>query len=367
MGVGTPPDLLTPSWLVSDMFDCVLPTHLRLARHRLQRPPAARLRITRAANASADVPLDVECTCSTKPHISRSTSTTSSVAAEPLGPRSARCTTCTTTTRSRASALPAIEAGDGRGLMRAASSKPSIGINLATKRLGAAFGRRVGAGGPAGVELDHVGAEATNCEVVMTRGGARAMLDRATGEVMHPVVGPLIEGERHVPQTKSFAGAPSRGGSDSGALHSSTWIIARRDNAALGLPAAAWASAARPLVDRELRAIIEVPSSWRVTLLTARASWASTDRAGRGAVNPANRLLSIGAASRGASSWATCRNRWSWESLEAADIALLGSVLAAREPSAVDHRCVSFSAREVPAWRQRAYLQRAKRCAAPCC
>jgi queuine tRNA-ribosyltransferase len=30
-------------------------------------------------------------------------------------------------------------------------------------------------------------------EVVVTRGGARAMLDRATGEVMHPVVGPLVE------------------------------------------------------------------------------------------------------------------------------------------------------------------------------
>jgi queuine tRNA-ribosyltransferase len=32
--------------------------------------------------------------------------------------------------------------------------------------------------------------------VVTTRGGARAMLDHATGEVMHPVVGPLVEAER---------------------------------------------------------------------------------------------------------------------------------------------------------------------------
>jgi len=32
-------------------------------------------------------------------------------------------------------------------------------------------------------------------EVVTTRSGARAMLDRATGEVMHPVVGPLAEAE----------------------------------------------------------------------------------------------------------------------------------------------------------------------------
>jgi queuine tRNA-ribosyltransferase len=33
-------------------------------------------------------------------------------------------------------------------------------------------------------------------EVVLTRGGAHAMRDRATGEVMHPVVGPLVEAER---------------------------------------------------------------------------------------------------------------------------------------------------------------------------
>lgn len=33
-------------------------------------------------------------------------------------------------------------------------------------------------------------------EVVTTRGGARAMLDRKAGEVMHPVVGPWVESER---------------------------------------------------------------------------------------------------------------------------------------------------------------------------
>ena len=35
-----------------------------------------------------------------------------------------------------------------------------------------------------------------DCEVVVTRGGARAMLDRRVGEVMHPVVGPAIEATR---------------------------------------------------------------------------------------------------------------------------------------------------------------------------
>jgi queuine tRNA-ribosyltransferase len=38
----------------------------------------------------------------------------------------------------------------------------------------------------------HAG-EALDCEVVTTRGGARAIRDRTTGEVMHPGVGPVIE------------------------------------------------------------------------------------------------------------------------------------------------------------------------------
>ena len=36
----------------------------------------------------------------------------------------------------------------------------------------------------------------SDCEVVTTTGGARAMLDRRVGEVMHPVVGPAVEATR---------------------------------------------------------------------------------------------------------------------------------------------------------------------------
>ena len=35
-----------------------------------------------------------------------------------------------------------------------------------------------------------------DCEVVLTHSGAPAMLDRITGEIMHPVIGPLVEAER---------------------------------------------------------------------------------------------------------------------------------------------------------------------------
>jgi len=38
--------------------------------------------------------------------------------------------------------------------------------------------------------------EDAGCEVVTTRSGARAMRDRETGELMHPVVGPLVEAEK---------------------------------------------------------------------------------------------------------------------------------------------------------------------------
>ena len=35
--------------------------------------------------------------------------------------------------------------------------------------------------------------DGVGCEVVITRSGAPAMRDRAVGELMHPVVGPLVE------------------------------------------------------------------------------------------------------------------------------------------------------------------------------
>lgn len=45
-------------------------------------------------------------------------------------------------------------------------------------------------------EADGAGDDPLDCEVVETRAGARAVRDRRTGELMHPVVGPLVEAER---------------------------------------------------------------------------------------------------------------------------------------------------------------------------
>jgi queuine tRNA-ribosyltransferase len=85
MGVGTPPDLLEAMLAGIDMFDCVLPTHLGWQGTAFT--STGRVRITRGANASADVALDARCSCSTCTRFSRSYLHHLFKCSEPLGPR----------------------------------------------------------------------------------------------------------------------------------------------------------------------------------------------------------------------------------------------------------------------------------------
>jgi queuine tRNA-ribosyltransferase len=85
MGVGTPPDLLEAILAGVDMFDCVLPTHLGWQGTAFT--STGRVRITRATNGSADVPLDARCACSTCARFSRSYLHHLFKCSEPLGPR----------------------------------------------------------------------------------------------------------------------------------------------------------------------------------------------------------------------------------------------------------------------------------------
>jgi queuine tRNA-ribosyltransferase len=85
MGVGTPPDLLEAMLAGIDMFDCVLPTHMGWQGTAFT--STGRVRITRGANASADVALDSACTCSTCVNYSRSYLHHLFKCSEPLGPR----------------------------------------------------------------------------------------------------------------------------------------------------------------------------------------------------------------------------------------------------------------------------------------
>jgi queuine tRNA-ribosyltransferase len=85
MGVGTPPDLLEAIGAGIDMFDCVLPTHLGWQGTAFT--GAGRVRITRGAEAQADVALDATCACSTCARYSRSYLHHLFKCSEPLGPR----------------------------------------------------------------------------------------------------------------------------------------------------------------------------------------------------------------------------------------------------------------------------------------
>ena len=52
------------------------------------------------------------------------------------------------------------------------------------------------------------------CEVVTTRSGARAIRDRETGELMHPVVGPLVEAEKLYVEASRLEARLGEGGPD---------------------------------------------------------------------------------------------------------------------------------------------------------
>jgi len=85
MGVGTPPDLLQAMLAGVDLFDCILPTHL--AWQGTAFTSSGRVKITRAAYAHADVPLDEACLCVTCRTFSRAYLHHLLKCGEPLGPR----------------------------------------------------------------------------------------------------------------------------------------------------------------------------------------------------------------------------------------------------------------------------------------
>jgi queuine tRNA-ribosyltransferase len=85
MGVGTPPDLLVAIGCGVDMFDCILPTHL--AWQGTAFTSTGRVRVTRGAAATADIPLDAACDCATCTTYTRAYLHHLFKCSEPLGPR----------------------------------------------------------------------------------------------------------------------------------------------------------------------------------------------------------------------------------------------------------------------------------------
>jgi queuine tRNA-ribosyltransferase len=85
MGVGTPPDLLIAISAGIDLFDCVIPTHL--AWQGTAFTSTGRVRVTRSATATMDVPLDPTCDCPACKGFSRAYLHHLFKCSEPLGPR----------------------------------------------------------------------------------------------------------------------------------------------------------------------------------------------------------------------------------------------------------------------------------------
>jgi queuine tRNA-ribosyltransferase len=85
MGVGTPPDLLEAMLAGVDMFDCILPTNL--AWQGTAFTSTGRVKITRAAHAVEDRPLDETCDCSTCARFGRAYLHHLFKCGEPLGSR----------------------------------------------------------------------------------------------------------------------------------------------------------------------------------------------------------------------------------------------------------------------------------------
>ena len=167
MGVGTPPDLLVAIGAGIDMFDCILPTHL--AWQGTAFTSTGRVRVSRSASAADDRParrdvpvLDVHHDHARLPapplQVQRAARPAAPLAAQPVslhgpderGPQG-----------HRAAALRGVRPGEARR-HRPARAREAAPVSFT---------------------------------IVVTREGARAVLDEDTGEVMHPVVGGRVEAE----------------------------------------------------------------------------------------------------------------------------------------------------------------------------
>ncbi|MGB8930823.1 MAG: tRNA guanosine(34) transglycosylase Tgt, partial [Anaeromyxobacteraceae bacterium] len=203
MGVGTPPDLIEAIGHGVDMFDCVIPTSL--AWQGTAFTSRGRVRITRSEYRLCDAPLDPDCGCSTCARHSRCYLHHLLKCKEPLGARLLSIHNLRHYVDLMGAARKAIE--DGRYAAFAKETLEAIdryehdasGRPPGRRAQGAAGAddatpstlRRTGSG-RGGKEPADTG---LRFDFVVTRDGAPAVVDRAAGEVMHPVIGPAVESE----------------------------------------------------------------------------------------------------------------------------------------------------------------------------
>jgi queuine tRNA-ribosyltransferase len=187
MGVGTPPDILEAVAHGIDMFDCVIPT--TLAWQGTAFTSTGRVRLTRGAHRLSDEPLDASCPCPTCRLHPRGYLHHLVKCGEPLGPRLLSVHNLHHYLALMRAARSAIAAGRYGAFARQRLAELDRHEHDPARRPPGA--RRGPAPPPAGAP-----AAAPRFEIVETRGGAAAVLDRSVGEVMHPVIGASAEAER---------------------------------------------------------------------------------------------------------------------------------------------------------------------------
>jgi queuine tRNA-ribosyltransferase len=190
MGVGTPPDIIEAVAHGVDMFDCVIPT--TLAWQGTAFTSAGRVRLTRGDHRLSDEPLDAACACTTCRRHPRGYLHHLVKCREPLGPRLLSVHNLQHYLGLMRSIRAAIE--EGRYAAFAREALAAIDRHEHDRER-----RRPGRVSPAAPLLDsgRVREPASpRLEIVTTRSGAPAVLDREVGEVMHPVVGASAESEQ---------------------------------------------------------------------------------------------------------------------------------------------------------------------------
>jgi queuine tRNA-ribosyltransferase len=170
MGVGTPADILEAVAEGVDQFDCVIPTSL--AWQGTAFTSGGRVRVTRGEYRLSDEPLDAACGCATCHRHSRGYLHHLFKCREPLAPRLLSFHNLHHYLDLMRRIRAAIEAG-----RYAAFARETLAALDRHEHDPAARPPGARAGAP------------PRFEVVTTRGGAPAVLDRDAGEVMHPGLG----------------------------------------------------------------------------------------------------------------------------------------------------------------------------------
>jgi len=226
MGVGTPPDLIEAIAHGVDMFDCVIPT--TMAWQGTAFTSRGRVRLTRGELKLSDAPLDPACGCPTCARHSRGYLHHLMKCKEPLGPRLLSVHNLQHYLDLMRAARRAIEGGRYAAFARetleaidrhehdAAARSPGRRV-YPSHPLSPTLSPSGGEGGGSSNSLSPRGAGGEGrgeggeeapprFAFVTTRDGAPAVVDRAVGEVMHPVIGPAVESERlYVAQSRLAA------------------------------------------------------------------------------------------------------------------------------------------------------------------